>query len=337
MAGVLSVSATHVGSGVYVSVYHRPDKHFKLSPTIKIQQFDPVTKKMDRESLYEDYRFFLFSVMPSAQIVIFDQTLDPSRDFWTFPTIHPSVHLHFERLREDNVDKYRIFHTTTHTSRPDYQDLSLSVKLVAPGLSDLVDIFNNSIDVICVRCGDDFHRLPCYLENRPVDLICSTESVKVLYEFIDFMNENFKSHGFTLNDSLMRLVSPNEFSNIFAGQCCPKKFKPDVQTKFNGGKPDKGPGAQKAVKRPYSQMSANSSTSKPITENRSHTSRSALPALSCKPITKNQPVLACSTESRIVSSSPKASGIKLLRNIQMIIYPKILILLPNRQKWIAMI
>ena len=48
------------------------------------------------------------------------------------------------------------------------------------------------------------------------------------------MNDLFKVKGFELNQSIMRLVAPNEYRNIFAGPNCGKGYRKDLSKGFYG-------------------------------------------------------------------------------------------------------
>ena len=100
-AAAVPPSAIHIGGGVYITAFHRPEKHFKLSPTIKIQQLDVFTRKMHRENIYKDYRMFIFNMLSAAQIVVFDLTLDSTRDSWTFPTVDESLDLKVKKFIDE--------------------------------------------------------------------------------------------------------------------------------------------------------------------------------------------------------------------------------------------
>ena len=149
-------------------------------------------------------------------------------------------------------DLYKFSYSTLDNVSSTYHDRSLSVDLTTAGLNKLVSTFNSTIDLSCARCLDDFHRIPCYLDYRPVNLPCTVESVRILYDFIDHMNLRFRERGFTVNSSLMRLVAPNELQNIFAGIPCPRKSRAEEHPT---GKPGGGPRSPKARKRSYDEMS----------------------------------------------------------------------------------
>lgn len=256
MAAADPPAAIHIGGGVYITAFHRPDKYFKLTPTIKIQQLDLATRKMNKANIYNDFRKFLFNMLPAAQIVVFDKSLDRSRDLWTFPTIDETVDLVIKYFVDDvGRDTYKLYYATPDKVRPAFHEQSLTVYLSTAGLHSLVDTFNTVMDLPCGRCNDDFHRIPCYLDYRPVNLPCTIESVKTLYDFIDDMNGMFRERGFTLNPVLMRLVAPNELQNIFAGIPCPKKSRNDERSV---GKPGGGPRSPLARKRSYLEMSGTS-------------------------------------------------------------------------------